>query len=91
MAVAGWSQDGRGGRALLRRDAGSWYVELCAGRELTTPAMLETLGLTAAEAETLASRSNAAEAAAGPAVSARLDLFEETVIVGRGAAHAHGG
>jgi copper(I)-binding protein len=89
VAVAGWSQDGRGGRAFLRRDAEGWFVELCAGRELSSPAMLQDLGLTAAEAETLASASGVAEAAAGPDLAARLDSFQGMILIGRDADHAH--
>ncbi len=91
VAVAGWSQDGRGGRAFLRKDAEGWFVELCAGKDLVTPGMLQSLGLTAAEADGMAEAIATAEAAGGPDLVARLDGFEGTVIVGRGAAHAHGG
>ena len=31
VAIAGWAQDGRGGRALLRRVSGHWKIILCAG------------------------------------------------------------
>lgn len=91
VAVAGWSQDGRGGRAFLRRDDQGWFVELCAGRELATPAMLQSLGLTEADAARLISTAGAAETTAGPDLSALLDSFEGTLIVGRGTGHGHGG
>lgn len=50
-AVAGWTQGPRGGRALmvLGKD-GRWAVAVCAGDALKDAKVLESAGLTAAEA-----------------------------------------
>ena len=34
-AVAGWAQDGKGGRALLRKEKAGWSIHVCAGKGLT--------------------------------------------------------
>ena len=94
VAVAGWSQDGKGGRAFLRKDADGWFVEICAGESLVEPATFVSMGLTPAEAAQLAAAVNGAEASAGADLIARLNGFEGTVVVGRvpstEAAPAHG-
>ncbi len=83
VAVAGWSQDGKGGRAFLRKDADGWFVEICAGETLVEPATFVAMGLTRADADQLAAAVNSAEASAGADLIARLNGFEGTVAVGR--------
>lgn len=83
VAIAGWAQDGRGGRAFLRQDDKGWFVELCAGSSLMLPATLQSLGLSAADAEALLTGAKAAEAALTPDTIALLDSFDGTLIVGR--------
>lgn len=82
-AIAGWMQDGRGGRAFLRQDDKGWFIELCSGASLMLPATLQSLGLSAADADALLTQANAAEAALGPDTIALLDSFDGTLIVGR--------
>lgn len=82
VAVAGWSQDGEGGRAFLRREAGAWTVELCSGASLRQAPTFQALGLSAPEAQALAAGVAAAEAG-DPALTARLDAFEDTILVGQ--------
>lgn len=84
VAIAGWMQDGRGGRAFLRQDDKGWVIELCAGTALLDPATLTGLGLTAEEAETLLSATRTAEAAQGAEVIALLDSFDGMLVLGRG-------
>lgn len=84
VAIAGWMQDGRGGRAFLRQDDKGWFIELCAGTALLDPATLTGLGLTAAEAETLLSATGTAEAEQGAEVIALLDSFDGMLVIGRG-------
>ena len=84
VAIAGWMQDGRGGRAFLRQDDKGWFIELCAGTALLDPATLTGLGLTPEEAETLLSATRAAEAAQGAEVIALLDSFDGMLVIGRG-------
>lgn len=84
VAIAGWMQDGRGGRAFLRQDDRGWFIELCAGTALLDPATLTGLGLSAEEAETLLTATRAAEAGQGPEVIALLDSFDGMLVIGRG-------
>lgn len=83
VAIAGWMQDGRGGRAFLRQDDAGWFIELCSGAGLMLPATLQSLGLSAADADSLLAQTKAAEAALGPDSIALLDSFDGTLIVGR--------
>ena len=88
VAIAGWSQDGRGGRAFLRKDTEGWFVELCAGAGLMLPETLEGLGLTPADAETLLAAARAAEATLGTEAIQRFDSFDGMLMIGR-AGHGH--
>ena len=90
VAVAGWSQDGMGGRAFLRKDDHGWFVELCSGESLVLPATFQSMGLGRAEAEQLAAAVNGAEASTGADLIARLNAFEGTVIIGREGMADHG-
>ncbi|MCA3525006.1 MAG: copper chaperone PCu(A)C [Rhodobacter sp.] len=90
VAVAGWSQQGKGGRAFLRKDDMGWFVELCAGESLVQPATFVSMGLTRAGAESLAAAVNGAELSAGADLIGRLNAFEGTVLVGSSAADGHG-
>ena len=83
VAIAGWMQDGRGGRAFLRQDDMGWFIELCSGSSLMLPATLQSLGMSAADADTLLTHAKAAEATLGPDTIALLDSFDGTLIVGR--------
>lgn len=80
-AIAGWSQDGKGGRALLRKTAAGWGVHLCSGDALKDAANLETIGVPADAAKTLAASLAAEEARLDPALVAQFSLFDGTVIV----------
>jgi copper(I)-binding protein len=88
VAIAGWSQDGRGGRAFLRKDVEGWFVELCSGAGLMLPATLQGLGLTPADAETLLVAARAAEETLGTEAIQRFDSFDGTLMIGR-AGHGH--
>lgn len=90
VAIAGWSQDGRGGRAFLRKDAEGWFVELCSGAGLMLPATLQGLGLKPADAETLLAAARAAEEPLGAEAIQPFDSFDGTLIIGRdGQGHGH--
>ena len=90
VAVAGWSQQGKGGRAFLRKDDMGWFVELCAGESLLQPATFVSMGLTPAEAERLAAAVNGAERSAGTDLIGQLNSFEGTVLIGRSATDGDG-
>lgn len=102
VAVAGWTQDTRGGRALLRREATGWITVLCAGDLLRSADGLIEAGVPSAAAYALASAVIAAEAGLAPERRARMDAFQGVVRLDahdthgaresrRGAAHDRGG
>lgn len=83
VAIAGWMQDGRGGRAFLRQDDKGWFIELCSGASLMLPATLHSLGMTATDAQALLDSTKAAESALGADTIALLDSFDGTLLIGR--------
>lgn len=88
IAIIGWSQDGRGGRALLRRDAvGFWHVSICAGDGLQGEANMVQMGIAPDAAARLAIAQAEAEAALTPEHAARLDLFGEELFFDSAAGH----
>lgn len=90
-AIAGWSQNGMGGRAFLRKDDKGWFVELCAGQGLLLPQTLTGLGLAEAEATTLLADVTQAEALLPPETVALFDSFDGELFIGRGGKdHDHG-
>jgi periplasmic copper chaperone A len=60
-AVAGWTQTGKGGRALLQKGHHGWAISVCAGDGLTKVDVLKTTGMSGANAEKLAKSVTAAE------------------------------
>ncbi|NJS39182.1 MAG: copper uptake system-associated protein [Rhodobacteraceae bacterium] len=89
VAIAGWAQNGAGGRAFLRQDDMGWFVEVCAGKGLLMPEMLTGLGLAEADAATLLAAVIKAETALGPDTIALFDSFDGELFIGR-EGHAHG-
>lgn len=81
VAVAGWSQGELGGRALLRKKAGAWSIDLCAGDALKQSAMLEKLGLSHARAEELARNIAREEGKLDPQLLARFSNFDGMLAV----------
>lgn len=78
IAIIGWSQDGTGGRALLRRDeAGLWRVSICAGAGLRGEANMVQMGIEPEAAVRLAAAQARAEAALTPEHASQLDMFGE--------------
>jgi copper(I)-binding protein len=71
-AVAGWTQTGRGGRALLQKGQHGWAISVCAGDGLTKADVLKTTGMSIANAENLAKAVTAAESKLG---KDKLKLF----------------
>lgn len=84
-AIAGWVQDGRGGRALLRRAHGTWDVVLCSGDQLRSPETITATGASPDLARRLVVGLLAAEAGLPPDRLAKLASFEG--IVPMGSAH----
>jgi periplasmic copper chaperone A len=89
-AVAGWSQDGRGGRALLQRRHAQWVILVCAGDDLKQAAFLASSGMAAATAQTLAARIQAAESGMSLGLVKQFSLFEGVIRLDGQQAHGHG-
>lgn len=96
-AIAGWQQDGRGGRALLKKGHHGWSVFLCSGDGIREAAALEKAGLSADDARALAADLADAEARLDPKVLATFASFEGTVMMaaeagdaGQGGHEGHG-
>ncbi|AJC78092.1 hypothetical protein IE4803_CH00847 [Rhizobium etli bv. phaseoli str. IE4803] len=65
-AIAGWRQDGRGGRALLKKTHHGWSIYLSSGDSLKDAGTLEKIGLSANDATELAAKLKDAEAGLDP-------------------------
>jgi hypothetical protein len=92
-AIAGWTQDGRGGRALLKRKAESWGIHLCSGDSLKEAAVLHQIGMSEGDAEHLAHHLAEAEKGLSAEKLALFSSFEGTVMIEGAegeAGHAHG-
>lgn len=61
-AVAGWTQERRGGRAPLRRSGDAWRITLCAGDALKRASGLRQTGMPAATARELETKLATVEA-----------------------------
>lgn len=94
-AIAGWTQDHRGGRALLVRNTqGKWTVFVCAGDGLKDPKALESMGMSASAARELARNLAQAEAKTTPQRRALFSTFDGMVkmdVDGHHPPHAGGG
>ena len=86
-AVAGWIQDGRGGRTLLKRSADGWEFVVCGGEELRTAAGLREAGLPFALIEPMAQAVHASEASLPAPQRAMLGDFKGLMKMD-GAGHA---
>jgi hypothetical protein len=75
-AVAGWSQGGRGGRALLKREQGAWRVVLCSGDALKEADSLAQTGIAQETAQALAAALAKAEQSLSEERRALLSSFE---------------
>lgn len=90
-AIAGWTQEKRGGRALLRRDYGKWTVIVCGGDGLARAAALRQTGMSATDASSMEKAVAKAEAGVPEARRKMFALFEGKVTMDGGASHAaHG-
>jgi periplasmic copper chaperone A len=96
-AIAGWQQDGHGGRALLKKGHHGWGVVLCSGDAIREVAALEKAGLSAGDAAGLAADLAKAETGLDPNVLALFASFRGTVVMaaeagdaGKGGHAGHG-
>lgn len=88
-AVAGWLQDQRGGRALLRKGPQGWRVVLCAGDSLLQAKTLRSAGLDEKAAVQLSQAVREAESTQPVARVKQFALFQGVVKVERDAAHGN--
>lgn len=75
-AVAGWSRDDSGGRALLHKEGGAWKVVTQAGAEMRDAQFLKDAGLPEKEAKALYNALIAAERDVPEERLAMFDRFE---------------
>ena len=94
-AVAGWVQSGKGGRALLKKENGTWQIQVCGGKGLTQAETLTQTGMPPQAALTLAQKVGAVEAKLSTDQRKKLDMFEGMMKVdapshdGHAAHHKH--
>jgi copper(I)-binding protein len=88
FAVAGWVQDGKGGRALLKKGHKGWAIHLCSGDSLKDAANLAKVGMSQADAQAMADKLATAESSVDPETLKLFASFEGTVMMGGD--HAHG-
>lgn len=87
FAIAGWSQGGSGGRALLQHMGNEWQIVLCAGDSLLQPTMLTHAGMTREASTRLVANTRAAESRLPSARRDQFANFQGVVNVGTGAGH----
>jgi periplasmic copper chaperone A len=90
-AIAGWTQEDRGGRALLKRKDGDWAIHLCAGDALKDETALRHMGIPPDVAAALAAGLAVEEANADPARVALFATFEGVMEMNADGSHPHGG
>ena len=78
-AVADWTQGRMGGRALLRREHGTWTTILCAGDGIRSEQALAEVGIPPAQAQALASKLATVEAKVAPERLALMSTFAGVV------------
>lgn len=75
-AVAGWIQDDRGGRALLKKEHGKWSIQACGGDDFKQASSLSMTGIENSAAIKLAQKISAAEANIPRDQVDKFSLFE---------------
>lgn len=89
-AVAGWAQDDKGGRALLKKGHHGWVIHMCGGEGFRRAENLAKIGLPQVDADAIAAALSTAEAALGAEKVALFDSFEGEIVIEGGAHGAHG-
>lgn len=80
-AVAGWAQDGKGGRAYLSKGKDGWMVRMCSGESLTVNKTYESLGVSSTQASKLTSILLKEEEKMGSNTSELFSSFEGTILL----------
>ena len=89
-AVAGWTQSGKGGRALLKKEKGQWSIYVCGGDGLKQASALVQTSMSSATADRLAKKVQLAESKLSADQLKKLSMFEGVVKVDPGQHGAHG-
>jgi hypothetical protein len=89
-AMAGWIQQDKGGRALLKAQGGKWTIHVCGGDGLLQASALEMAGIAAPAAKRLIQKVVAAEKRLPADQLKKLALFEGMVKIEGGSHHGHG-
>jgi hypothetical protein len=87
FAVAGWMQNGTGGRTLLKRQHGEWQIALCGDAGLVEPANLEKMGLSHSAAAGLAEKIKAAESCLTDQERIQISKFHGVMQISEGSEH----
>lgn len=80
-ALAGWTQQARGGRALLVHREGAWHVHVCGGDGLKDIEALTMAGMSKVAAERLINEVNRAEDQLPMAVREKFSTFGQNILV----------
>jgi periplasmic copper chaperone A len=80
-AIADWSQDKKGGRALLKDDGTGWAIYLCSGSSLGDAKALRQIGLTRRDAKSLAASLAKAESGLAANRRALFDSFQGAMLM----------
>jgi hypothetical protein len=89
FAIAGWIQDDRGGRALLKFKNGTWQVILCSGDHLKDAATTIAVGARPEIAKALVTKLLDVEKVMPREQRAKLSLFDGILNVEAAGAHGH--
>lgn len=88
-AVAGWIQNDRGGRALLKKESGKWSIQVCGGDGLKQVETLTMTGMDRTAANKLSQKVLAAEKQMSSDQVKKFAMFEGLVKVDGGAHEPH--
>lgn len=88
-AVAGWIQNDRGGRALLKKENDKWSIQVCGGDGLKQASTLTMTGMDQSSANRLAQKIAAAEKQMTSDQVKKFAMFEGVVKVDGGAHDPH--
>ncbi|TXH87376.1 MAG: copper uptake system-associated protein [Rhodoferax sp.] len=90
LAIAGWLQGDRGGRALLLKGHGAWVITVCAGDGLKDIKVLESTGMSYSTAKQLAIEVVRSESKLSEETRQRFASFEGFMKIDASSAHGHG-
>ena len=90
VAIAGWVQEARGGRALMRKVSGTWKIILCGGEALRRKEGLMAAGIESTRAERVVGLLMSAEANLPRTTIVLLDSFEGTIVMDAHGDHPKG-